>query len=168
MYSLENQIEKIVFGDTYRSYGYIDFDVHKLRVYFLNTTDSDNVDVHYSITEAQLQWFADTLAQAQALGYAEQDPSEDIDGMDVARKTALSINIAFKTAVAEKDIALFSLRNIRYFDIDYLHDKFGKTIRYLGFGVKNGDRLAAFAEPTVLPMNAKFILKMQCLPVSGI
>lgn len=98
--------------------------------------------------------FADTLAQAQALGYAEQDPSEDIDGMDVARKTALSINIAFKTAVGEKDIALFSLRNIRYFDIDYLHDKFGKTIRYLGFGVKNGDRLAAFAEPTVLPMNA--------------
>ena len=98
--------------------------------------------------------FADTLAEAQALGYAEQDPSEDIDGMDVARKTALSINIAFKTAVAEKDISLFSLRNIRYFDIDYLHDKFGKTIRYLGFGVKNGDRLAAFVEPTVLPMNA--------------
>lgn len=98
--------------------------------------------------------FADTLAEAQALGYAEQDPSEDIDGVDVARKTALSINIAFKTTVAEEDISLFSLRNIRYFDIDYLRDQFGKTIRYLGFGVRNGDRLAVFAEPTVLPMNA--------------
>lgn len=98
--------------------------------------------------------FADTLAEAQALGYAEQDPSEDIDGVDVARKTALSINIAFKTTVAEEDISLFSLRNIRYFDIDYLRDQFGKTIRYLGFGVRNGDRLAVFVEPTVLPMNA--------------
>lgn len=98
--------------------------------------------------------FADTLQKAQALGYAEQDPSEDIDGVDVARKTALSVNIAFKTEVAEADVALFSLRNIRYFDIDYLRDKHGKTVRYLGFGIKNGDRIATFAEPTVLPANA--------------
>lgn len=98
--------------------------------------------------------FADTLREAQALGYAEQDPSEDIDGVDVARKTALSVNIAFKTTVAEADVALFSLRNIRYFDIDYLREKYGKTVRYLGFGVKNGDRVATFAEPTVLPANA--------------
>ncbi len=98
--------------------------------------------------------FADTLEEAQALGYAEQDPSEDIDGVDVARKTALSVNIAFKTAVAEADVLLFSLRNIRYFDIDYLREKHGKTVRYLGFGIKNGDRVATFAEPTVLPANA--------------
>ena len=44
--------------------------------------------------------FADVLAQAQALGYAEADPSADIDGLDIQRKLILSANVAFGVSLA--------------------------------------------------------------------
>ena len=45
--------------------------------------------------------FADVLAQAQALGYAEADPSADIDGLDIQRKLILSANVAFGVSLRE-------------------------------------------------------------------
>ncbi len=96
--------------------------------------------------------FGEVLAEAQALGYAEANPSADIDGLDVARKTAISSSIAFKTTVLEKDVDIFSLRNITKNDIDYIKDKFGKTVRYMGFGIKNDDStISTFVEPVILP-----------------
>ena len=47
--------------------------------------------------------FADVLAQAQALGYAEADPSADIDGLDIQRKLILSANVAFGVSLREAD-----------------------------------------------------------------
>ncbi len=98
--------------------------------------------------------FADALAEAQKLGYAEADPSADIDGNDVARKTAISANIAFNTAVSEADILTFSLRNFRKTDLDYIDAKFGKTLRYLGYGTKTNNAVSLFVEPTILPKDA--------------
>ncbi len=98
--------------------------------------------------------FPDALAEAQQLGYAEADPSADIDGNDVARKTAISANIAFNTAVSEDDVLMFSLRNFRKTDLDYLDAKFGKTMRYLGYGTKTGSAVSLFVEPTILPKDA--------------
>lgn len=98
--------------------------------------------------------FADVLKEAQALGYAEADPAADIDGLDVARKTAISASIAFGTAVREEDVLTFSLRNIKKSDIDYIAEKCGKTVRYLGYGAKNDEGVSVFVEPTLLPMVA--------------
>ncbi len=98
--------------------------------------------------------FADVLKQAQALGYAEADPAADIDGLDVARKTAISASIAFNTLVREEDVLTFSLRNIKKSDIDYIAEKCGKTVRYLGYGAKNDDGIAVFVEPTLLGADA--------------
>ena len=98
--------------------------------------------------------FADVLKEAQALGYAEANPSADIDGLDVARKTAISASIAFDTVVSEDDVLTFSLRNIRKSDIDYIAEACGKTIRYLGYGVRTENGIAAFVEPTLLSANA--------------
>ena len=64
--------------------------------------------------------FADALKEAQKLGYAEANPSADIDGLDVARKTAISSSIAFDAIVSEENVLTFSLRNIRKSDIDYI------------------------------------------------
>lgn len=94
--------------------------------------------------------FADALAEAQRLGYAEADPSEDIDGNDVARKTALSANLAFNTVVDEKDIPMFSLRHFKKKDLEYIESHFGKTVRFLGYGIKNENSISAFVEPTLL------------------
>ncbi|MBQ8497005.1 MAG: homoserine dehydrogenase [Clostridia bacterium] len=98
--------------------------------------------------------FADVLKEAQALGYAEADPAADIDGLDVARKTAISSSIAFDTVVAEEDVLTFSLRNIKKSDIDYISAKCGKTVRYLGYGTRNENGISVFVEPTLLSADA--------------
>lgn len=99
--------------------------------------------------------FDDVLKEAQALGYAEANPSADIDGLDVARKTAISSTIAFKTTVSEAEVSVHSLRNITKGDIDYINEKFNKTVRYMGFGIKNDDGTAsAFVEPVLLSKDA--------------
>ena len=95
--------------------------------------------------------FDDVLREAQALGYAEANPSADIVGLDVARKTAISSSIAFSTTVSEKDVDIFSLRNITKSDIEYIKEKFGKTVRYMGFGVRSDDEtISTFVEPVLL------------------
>ena len=98
--------------------------------------------------------FADVLKEAQKLGYAEANPSADIDGLDVARKTAISSSIAFEAIVSEDDVMTFSLRNIKKSDIDYIAEKCGKTVRYLGYGLRTENGVAAFVEPTLLSSTA--------------
>ena len=98
--------------------------------------------------------FADVLKEAQKLGYAEANPSADIDGLDVARKTAISSSIAFEAIVSEDDVMTFSLRNIKKSDIDYIAEKCGKTVRYLGYGLRTENGVAAFVEPTLLSSDA--------------
>ena len=56
--------------------------------------------------------FADVLAEAQRLGYAERDPSADIDGVDVANKTIISACVAFDVA-CEKNLPVTGIRNLR-------------------------------------------------------
>ena len=94
--------------------------------------------------------FADVLLEAQRLGYSEADPSADIDGLDTARKTAISSSIAFDTQVDEKDVLVFSLRNIKKCDIEYINRKLHSSVRYLGTGEVNGGVVSAFVEPTII------------------
>lgn len=61
--------------------------------------------------------FAETLASAQRLGYAEADPAADIDGWDIRRKLAISANIAFGCAVAEEDVLTVGIRRVTAEDI---------------------------------------------------
>ena len=98
--------------------------------------------------------FDEVLKEAQALGYAEANPSADIDGLDTARKTAISSSIAFNTIIKEENVNVFSLRNIKKADVDYITKKFNKTVRYLGFGVKCDDGACAFVEPALLGSDA--------------
>ena len=94
--------------------------------------------------------FADVLHEAQRLGYAEADPSADIDGLDTARKTAISSSIAFNTQVSEKDVLVFGLRNVKKCDIEYIEKKLGSTVRYIGTGINTDGVISAFVEPTVI------------------
>lgn len=98
--------------------------------------------------------FDDVLKEAQRLGYAEANPSADIDGLDTARKTAISSSIAFNTIIKEENVDIFSLRYIKKCDIDYITKRLGMTVRYLGFGVKGESGVSTFVEPACLPSNA--------------
>ena len=94
--------------------------------------------------------FDDVLKEAQALGYAEANPSADVDGLDTARKTAISSSLAFNTIIKEENVDVFSMRTIQKCDIDYIVGRLGKTVRYLGFGVKNENSISTFVEPAIL------------------
>ena len=61
--------------------------------------------------------FPAILKEAQALGYAEADPSADIDGDDIRRKLCISANIAFDAALEEKAIPTFGIRTVTAADI---------------------------------------------------
>ncbi|MBQ8163512.1 MAG: homoserine dehydrogenase [Clostridia bacterium] len=98
--------------------------------------------------------FDEVLKEAQALGYAEANPSADIDGLDTARKTAISSSIAFNTIIKEENVDIFSLRNIKKADVDYITKKLNMNVRYLGFGVKSDDGVSVFVEPALLGKGA--------------
>lgn len=61
--------------------------------------------------------FADVLADAQALGYAEADPTADVDGLDAAAKAAIIASIAFHTRVNGTDVHAEGIRNVTATDV---------------------------------------------------
>ena len=67
--------------------------------------------------------FDEALAQVQELGYAEKDPSSDIDGDDVLYKTIISANVASKKSFSMENVLKFGIRNILKKDIDYFKEK---------------------------------------------
>ena len=75
--------------------------------------------------------FADVLAEAQRLGYAEADPSFDIDGIDAAHKLALLAAVAFGTEVDFAGVHVEGIRHVSALDIDFA-DELGYRIKLLG------------------------------------
>jgi homoserine dehydrogenase len=75
--------------------------------------------------------FADVLAEAQRLGYAEADPSFDIDGIDAAHKLALLAAVAFGTEVDFAGVHVEGIRHVSALDIAFADD-LGYRIKLLG------------------------------------
>ena len=67
--------------------------------------------------------FGEMLKTAQELGYAEADPSSDIEGTDTLRKTVISANLAFDAAIKEEDVPVYGISTIQACDIAYLKEK---------------------------------------------
>src|SRR5947209_336621 len=75
--------------------------------------------------------FAEALADAQRLGYAEADPSEDVDGRDAAAKMAILARLAFGTAVPLDQVPYEGIEHIAPDDLQYARD-FGLGLKLLG------------------------------------
>ena len=91
--------------------------------------------------------FKEVLAEAQKLGYAEAEPSLDIDGHDTAHKLAILTSLAFHMPLNKKDIYVEGIRNISKYDIVYAKD-LGYKIRLLGIARKlDSDNIAAYVFP---------------------
>ncbi len=93
--------------------------------------------------------FADVLAEAQRLGYAERDPSADIDGIDVLNKTIITASVAFGVA-CERDLPVTGIRNLTKDDLAAFA-RHGLTVKLLGRGVCRDGRYAAAVEPVAVP-----------------
>ena len=75
--------------------------------------------------------FADALKQAQELGYAEADPTADVEGLDAGRKVAIMASIAFHSRVVFSDVYTEGITKITAADIEYARE-FDSVIKLLG------------------------------------
>ena len=110
--------------------------------------------------------FADVLSEAQALGYAEADPTFDVEGIDAAHKLALLASIAFGIPLQFDKVYCEGITGITLQDVNYA-EELGYRIKHLGFAVRRegngsgdgqGNNGAAGIElrvhPTLIPQNA--------------
>ena len=97
--------------------------------------------------------FADVLKQAQELGYAEADPSADIDGWDIQRKLIISAGAAFGVCLAEEDVPVFGIRSVQAEDIRRFKAR-GRTCKLIASAERLENSVAAYVEPTLLTADA--------------
>lgn len=96
--------------------------------------------------------FTDVLAEAQRLGYAEADPSADIDGYDARSKLAILAALAFGEKITPSDIYTEGIRRIAPIDYGYAH-KLGHTIRLLCAARQTPDGVVLSVRPSMIPLN---------------
>lgn len=104
-------------------------------------TQMDENDMEYS----------DALQQAQAMGFAEADPTGDVEGYDAVNKLSILISTAFGVRVAPEDIPREGITAITKEDIAYAK-QFGYTIKLLAQAKRYRNTLECSVQPTMIPL----------------
>jgi homoserine dehydrogenase len=94
--------------------------------------------------------FADVLAEAQRAGYAEADPTADVEGHDSANKLAILVSLAFGTPVTLKEIYTEGITGVTPLDIEFARE-FGYRIKLLAIAKAQQDAIEARVHPTMIP-----------------
>lgn len=94
--------------------------------------------------------FLDVLKSAQDMGYAEADPSFDIDGIDAAHKLCLLSALSFGHRPDFEKIRIAGIRNVSARDIQFA-DELGYRIKLLGIARHDGGRISQHVEPCLVP-----------------
>ena len=97
--------------------------------------------------------YGEALAQAQALGYAEANPSTDVDGIDTWHKVILSSNIAFGISLDKEQVPVTGIRNIKATDVEQFKAH-GLVCKLISTGRKQGDKISAYVQPTLVSNSA--------------
>ena len=96
--------------------------------------------------------FESALTEAQANGFAEADPTLDIEGFDPAHKLAILTSLAYGTDVNLKDIYIEGISKITPMDIEFA-GQFGYRIKLLAISKDQGDAVEARVHPTMIPFD---------------
>lgn len=94
--------------------------------------------------------FADVLAEAQALGYAEADPEFDVEGIDAAHKLTILASIAFGIPLQFDAVFTEGISSISREDVNFA-DELGYTIKHLGVAKRRDDGVELRVHPTLIP-----------------
>jgi len=112
-----------------------------------------NGTTNFILTEMSQQGteFDEALEEAQRLGYAEPDPSDDVEGFDAAFKLAILASIAFETRVGVEDIYREGIAGLAARDMEYAR-QLGYTVKLLAIGADVDGALELRVHPTLLPV----------------
>ena len=94
--------------------------------------------------------FDQALAEAQELGYAEKDPTADVDGHDACRKICILAALAYGQHVYPEQVATQGIRSVALEDVSYAESK-GYRIKLLGRALRQGEKVCTYVAPHLVP-----------------
>jgi homoserine dehydrogenase len=94
--------------------------------------------------------YGDVLKEAQALGYAEADPTSDVEGYDAARKMAILATLGFRVPMKLEDVDVKGISGVSKEDIAY-GKKLGYEVKLLGLARRDGEAIEVSVQPTMVP-----------------
>lgn len=93
--------------------------------------------------------YEEALKDAQDLGFAEADPTADVEGLDAARKMAILARLAFSTSVDLKDVEVRGISNLALEDLEYGR-QLGLTMKLIGYANFKNNQVEVSVQPTFL------------------
>ncbi|UNK19857.1 homoserine dehydrogenase [Paenibacillus sp. N3/727] len=93
--------------------------------------------------------YEDVLAEAQQLGYAEADPTSDVEGLDAARKMAILGTLGFRTNIELKDVSVKGISQVSKEDILYAK-RLGYEMKLLGIADREDEQVSISVQPTMV------------------
>jgi homoserine dehydrogenase len=105
--------------------------------YILSKMSQEGADYH------------DVLAEAQALGYAEADPTSDVEGLDAARKMVILSTLGFHIPINLEEVSVRGISQVTKEDIAYAKN-LGYEMKLLGLAEQNGKGIEVSVEPTLV------------------
>lgn len=96
--------------------------------------------------------YADVLKEAQDLGYAESDPTSDVEGLDAARKMTILATLGFRANVALENVDVKGISSISREDILYAK-RLGYEVKLLGIAERQDDFISVSVQPTMVKLS---------------
>ncbi|NBD25927.1 homoserine dehydrogenase [Paenibacillus glycinis] len=96
--------------------------------------------------------YGDVLKEAQELGYAEADPTSDVEGLDAARKMTILATLGFRANVALEDVDVKGISAITREDILYAK-RLGYEVKLLGIAERQDDYISVSVQPTMVKLS---------------
>ncbi|WP_219837956.1 homoserine dehydrogenase [Paenibacillus sp. R14(2021)] len=96
--------------------------------------------------------YGDVLKEAQDLGYAEADPTSDVEGLDAARKMTILATLGFRANVALEDVDVRGISSISREDILYAK-RLGYEVKLLGIAERQDDYISVSVQPTMVKLS---------------
>ncbi|WP_338083495.1 homoserine dehydrogenase [Fictibacillus nanhaiensis] len=111
-----------------------------------------NGTTNYILTKMDKQQrdYEEVLKEAQELGYAEADPTSDVEGIDAARKMAILSTLGFSMHIHLDDVNVTGISRVTQEDLEYAR-QFGYTLKLIGNAKKDNGKVEISVEPTLLP-----------------
>ncbi|WP_078555649.1 homoserine dehydrogenase [Bacillus alkalicellulosilyticus] len=94
--------------------------------------------------------YDEVLKEAQELGFAESDPTSDVEGLDAARKMAILATLGFSMDIDLEDVVVRGITTVTTDDLHYC-EQLGYTLKLIGIAERNEGRVEVSVQPTLLP-----------------